>query len=144
MTRAEFDKPTKRAALKRSGNLCEATGILYGLAPETRCNAPLSRGFQFDHLLAASNGGDNSLGNCVCACIKCHKYKTTKHDTPRAAKTVRQQDKNNGIVTPKAAISKRPFQSRLKSNDKFSRIASNHKAHLEKMSLKGRTWAKNI
>lgn len=94
--RAEFSKQTKRDALKRSGKLCEAAGAMYGLSAE-RCNAPLDQGVQFDHIVLDANSRDNSLENCAAVCIKCHKWKSSKHDTPMAAKTVRMQDKNDGI-----------------------------------------------
>lgn len=101
MSRAEFTKPVKRASLKRSGGLCEAVGRLYGLEPGQHCNAPLSYGVEFDHVLLAANGGDNSLENAAAVCKRCHKIKTTTHDTPTAAKTVRQQDKLGlGIKKP--------------------------------------------
>jgi 5-methylcytosine-specific restriction endonuclease McrA len=93
VSRAEFSKPVKREALKRSGGLCEAVGSLYGLPEGLRCNAPLGYGVEFDHVLLAANGGDNSLGNCAAVCKRCHGWKTANHDTPVAAKTVRQQDK---------------------------------------------------
>jgi hypothetical protein len=93
VSRAEFTRQTKREALKRSGGLCEAVGSLYGLEPGQRCNAPIAYGVEFDHVLLAANGGDNSLENCAAACVRCHGWKTRNHDTPTAAKTVRQQDK---------------------------------------------------
>ena len=136
MTRSNFPKSVKRLALLRSLKLCEAIGALYGLKADIRCNAPLSHGCEFDHILAASNGGDNSLENCAAVCIKCHMFKTTQNDTPRAAKTVRQQDKHNGITSTKAAIPSRPFQSRLKP-DKGAGFSRSHAAHLEAMKLKG-------
>ncbi len=95
--RAEFSKPTKRLALQRSEKRCEAVGELYGLPVNHRCNADLSLGVQFDHLILAANGGDASLDNCVAVCLRCHSYKTRTHDTPLAAKTLRQQDKAHGI-----------------------------------------------
>lgn len=115
MSRLEFTKPIKRAALARSGALCEASGIFYGLAPDTRCNAPLSYGVEFDHVLAASNGGDNSLENCAAVCLKCHRFKTAKFDTPRAAKALRQSDKHFGIRTKpigNSRLQSRGFQKR--------------------------------
>jgi hypothetical protein len=42
-------------------------------------------------------------------CIACHRFKTSKHDVPRAAKTQRQQDKNNGIRRPKGKLKSAPF-----------------------------------
>jgi 5-methylcytosine-specific restriction endonuclease McrA len=107
--RQEFSKAVKREALKRSGGLCEAEGELYG-TKFRRCNAPLSYGVEFDHILACSNGGDNSLENCLAICPACHKYKTTVHDTPRAAKIKRVSDKHSGIVKPKGTIKSRGFQ----------------------------------
>lgn len=97
MNRREFDKPTKRKALERSGKLCEASGPMYGLPIGQRCNAPLAYGVEFDHVILDANSKDNSLGNCAAVCVKCHRHKTTKHDTPLAAKTLRQQDKARGI-----------------------------------------------
>lgn len=101
MTRREFTKQTKREALRRSGGKCEAVGAMYGLDPGRRCNAPLGYGVEFDHVILDANSKDNSLENCAAVCIKCHKWKTAKHDTPLAAKTVRQQDKNDGIDKPR-------------------------------------------
>ncbi len=97
MPRRNFTKPTKREALKRSGGLCEAVGTLYGLEEGKRCNAPLSYGVEFDHIDLDANSKDNSLENCAAVCPSCHKFKTAKIDVPKAAKTLRQQDKNNGI-----------------------------------------------
>jgi 5-methylcytosine-specific restriction endonuclease McrA len=97
MSRAEFSKQTKRDALKRSGMLCEAVGKMYGLEPGNRCNSPLGSGVEFDHIVLDANSKDSSLENCAAVCIKCHRWKTAKHDTPMAAKTVRMQDKARGI-----------------------------------------------
>lgn len=97
MSRAEFSKPTKRDALKRSGGVCEAIGAMYGLPPEQRCANKLAYGVEYDHVILDANSKDNSLENCAAVCPGCHHFKTTKHDVPMAAKTRRQQDKNNGI-----------------------------------------------
>lgn len=94
--RAEFTKQTKRDALKRAQGKCEAAGMWYGLALG-RCDRILGYGVQFDHIILDANSKDNSLENCAAVCIPCHKYKTRHHDTPLAAKTLRQQDKNRGI-----------------------------------------------
>ncbi len=95
--RTEFSKPTRRAAWDRSGGHCEASGALYGLAPGQRCNMPLDRGVEYDHVILDANSHDNSLENCCACCPSCHRFKSAKHDTPTAAKTQRQQDKNRGI-----------------------------------------------
>lgn len=97
MSRAEFTKATKREALKRSGGICEAVGAMYGLPANERCQNKLSYGVEFDHIILDANSKDNSLENCCSSCIPCHRYKTDKHDTPMAAKTVRQRDKASGI-----------------------------------------------
>ena len=97
MPRREFSKQTKREALKRSGGHCEAVGEWYGLEPGQHCNVPLSYGVEFDHIDLDANSKDNSLSNCAAVCIKCHRWKTRNFDTPKAAKTLRQQDKNHGI-----------------------------------------------
>lgn len=97
--RREFTKTTKREARKRSGMLCEAVGSIYGLQPGQRCNVPLSAGVEYDHIVLDANSKDNSLENCAAVCPKCHRWKTSHHDTPMAAKTVRMQDKANGIHT---------------------------------------------
>jgi hypothetical protein len=97
--RREFTKVTKREALKRSGLMCEAVGAMYGLPDGKRCNAPLSAGVQYDHIVLDANSKDNSLENAAAVCIPCHRWKTSNHDTPMAAKTVRMQDKARGIRT---------------------------------------------
>lgn len=93
----DFPKPVKRLALERAQKRCEAIGGLYGLPAGHRCNADLSYGVEFDHVVLHANSHDSSLENCAAVCIKCHKHKSTTHDTPLAAKTLRQQDKANGI-----------------------------------------------
>ena len=114
--RNEFSKKTMRAALTRSGMLCEAIGAMYGLEPGQRCNAPLSAGVEFDHIVLDANSHDNSLENCAAACIKCHRWKSAKHDTPMAARTVRMQDKHVGIKTaPSRPIQSAPFPKSPKS-----------------------------
>lgn len=94
---AEFSKDTKRAALKRAQNQCEAVGVMYGLAPNARCGVSLGHGVNFDHVILEANSKDNSLENCAAVCIPCHRVKTAKHDTPLAAQTLRKQDKARGI-----------------------------------------------
>lgn len=97
MTRSEFPKQVKRDALFRSTGLCEASGKMYGLEEGQRCGVSLAHGVEFDHVLADSNGGKPTLENALAVCKKCHRYKTSHFDTPRAAKIVRQRDKHNGI-----------------------------------------------
>jgi hypothetical protein len=118
MSRAEFSKATKRDARKRSGGLCEASGSFYGLEAVTRCNAPLSHGVEFDHVILEANSHDNRLENCAAVCKKCHAYKTRTRDIPTAAKTVRQRDKNDGIRGPKRAWPSRPMSRPRYDNTK--------------------------
>ena len=106
VSRREFTKQTKRDALRRSEQQCEAVGSMYGLEVGKRCNAPLAYGVEFDHVILDANSKDNSLENCAAVCVKCHKHKTRTHDIPKAAKTLRQQDKALGIRKPPAFRSK--------------------------------------
>ena len=96
MSRA-FSKQVKREALQRSGGKCEATGQLYGLPDATRCQADLGYGVEFDHHILWANSRDSTLDNCLAVCPLCHRFKTSNHDTPKAAKTVRQRDKHSGV-----------------------------------------------
>ena len=69
MARLEFTKQTMREALTRSSGFCE--GILSG---GERCNANLwQKPRHFDHVIPCAIGGDNSLQNCACLCVECHK-----------------------------------------------------------------------
>lgn len=95
--RKEFPKSVKRDALHRSGGLCEGEGELYGLPKGIRCNRDLSYGVHFDHVNADSNGGKPTLENCAAVCPQCNLHKAYHHDTPRAAKGLRQRDRNQGI-----------------------------------------------
>ena len=117
MPRSEFNKPTKREALKRSAGLCEAVGELYGLPFGQRCNAPLSRGVEFDHFpIAATEPDCTGLDNCVACCPSCHRWKTSHYDVPAQAKSKRVSDKHRGIrQAPKlrgAGFAKAPPQRR--------------------------------
>jgi 5-methylcytosine-specific restriction endonuclease McrA len=95
--RAEFTKPTRRAALLRSKGKCEAVGHMYGMPRFSRCGVSLANGVEFDHIVLDANSKDNSLENCAAVCMPCHRWKTRKHDTPMAAKTVRLQDNHSGV-----------------------------------------------
>lgn len=105
--RREFTKETKRLALKRSKGKCEASSPMYGIT-DGRCNAPLGYGVEFDHILLAANGGDNSLENCAAVCKRCHSHKTRTHDIPMAAKTVRMQDKLGLGIRKRSTFPKPP------------------------------------
>lgn len=105
MSRAEFSKATKRAALERSGGYCEAIGRWYGYDEEYRCARDLRHGVEFDHIDLDANSHDNSLSNCAAVCPQCHKHKTRTRDIPLAAKTQRQQDKHRGIIKKRSRLS---------------------------------------
>ena len=100
MARREFPIAVRRAAVKRSGMKCEAIGADYGLARDERCYGDLGSGFDYDHIIADSIGGEPTLENCAVVCKRCHGIKTATVDTPRAAKTKRQSDKALGIRKP--------------------------------------------
>ena len=118
MSRQEFTKATLREGLKRSQGKCEAMGEWYGLAEGQRCNNNLgSSGFDGDHIIACSMGGDNSHANLAVVCKACHKFKTGNIDTPRAAKTKRMSDKYSGVHKPKGKIKSHGF-NRSESNTK--------------------------
>jgi 5-methylcytosine-specific restriction protein A len=105
MRRAEFSKATKREALARSGGYCEAVGVVYGLSAGQRCNAPLSYGVEFDHYpIRAADGGSGDLENCLAVCVRCHRWKTHRHDAPDRAKEQRIVDRYLGVVGPGSAF----------------------------------------
>ena len=114
--RQEFSTKTKRAALERSGGYCEGWIDGGDWFSRERCRISLQKFVEFDHILACSNGGDNSLGNCAALCKVCHSEKTRKHDIPRAAKTKRQSDKHLGIKRqgqPIPGSRNSPFKKKL-------------------------------
>lgn len=97
MSRKEFSKVVKRQAWDRAQGQCEAVGEWYGLEPGRRCGASIAKVVQYDHIILDANSHDNSLENCAAVCQPCHLFKTRHRDTPLAAKTLRQQDKDRGI-----------------------------------------------
>lgn len=108
MSRHEFSRATKRAALERSGYRCEAEGTRYGFESGQRCNCHLSLGVQFDHNVPDQLGGDNSLGNCMAICVQCHKFKT-RNDVRQIRKSDRQRDRNSGVIRPAGKLKSAPF-----------------------------------
>lgn len=104
MSRAEFTSATKRDALKRSGDVCEGVGPIVGLKRGERCQNSLKHGVDYDHWNPDAHSKDNSLDNCRCLCLKCHKFKTTKRDIPMIAKGKRQKDKARSIRRRKGPL----------------------------------------
>jgi len=126
VTRHEFRKSTKQAALKRSGGICEAIGPVYGLEPKTRCTASLATGVDFDHYpKSALDDDSDGLDNCVACCRSCHRWKTSHYDVPMQAKgrrirrqadpETRRQSKHP-IRSGPTNWPKRAFTQRLKHN----------------------------
>lgn len=131
--RQNFPKSVQRAALDRAGGICECVGVLYGLKPNTRCTRKLNKGLHFEHILANSNGGKPTLDNCAAACPQCNLFKARKHDTPRAAKTLRLQDKARGIKKTKT-----PFLVRPKPLPAVHIGSKQETAHRANMAAKGK------
>ncbi len=96
--RHEFSKATKKAALLRSGGVCEASGTVYGLQPETRCTTSLGLGVEFDHYpLPAHAENSATVENCQAVCPAHHKYKTRTYDIPIEAKLKRIQREHGPV-----------------------------------------------
>jgi 5-methylcytosine-specific restriction protein A len=83
---------------------------VYGLEPGQRCNAPLSKGVDFDHYpIRAADGGPGTLENCLAICLTCHRHKTRTFDIPNAAKGKRVSDRHTGVVSHRKSSSGRGF-----------------------------------
>ena len=97
--RHEFPISVKRAALARSGGICEATGERYGLPAGVRCQRAIATGaVQFDHWPRGAHDPHpetRTAGNCVVCCPRCNQYANNKFDTPREAK-MKRLDKKRG------------------------------------------------
>lgn len=97
MNRLEFTRKIKAAAALRSAGRCE------------KCSANLKAGeAEYDHILPAALGGDNSLQNCQVLCTPCHRGSDgkTSQDIRRIRKADRQRDKANGAIRPSSKLSK--------------------------------------
>jgi hypothetical protein len=101
---------------------CEASGPMYGLEEGIRCSVSLSAGVDFDHFIADALGGDNSLENCIAACIRCHRWKTSHNDVPKAAKVKRVSDKSLGIKAPKQKIASAGFAKRQREKPPLTKV----------------------
>jgi len=122
MSRTEFTRATKQAALKRSGVKCEASGPRYGLQEGQRCNCSLSLGVQYDHDVPDQLGGDNSLENCRAVCVQCHRIKT-RGDIQQIRKSDRQRDKHAGVIRPAGKIKGKGFAKTERSSKRSSKPA---------------------
>lgn len=113
--RRTFTKKTMREARARSGGRCEAIGVWYGLPSGQRCNADLSKGVQYDHVVRFADGGESELSNCAAVCVQCHAHKTAKFDIPEAAKTKRISDKHQRIVDNPRPMQGKPLPTTTKA-----------------------------
>src|SRR5215475_632558 len=107
--RAEFSKQTKHEAWLRAAGRCEECKQEFG-----------ERRPEYDHIIAAAMGGDNTLGNCKCLCPKCHRTKTSLQDIPCIAKSNRVREKRTGIRRskyqwPKRRLTRSPVSNTPKS-----------------------------
>jgi 5-methylcytosine-specific restriction protein A len=100
--RHNFTPATKRAAKKRADGRCEASGVVYGLEPGQRCNAPLAgKRVEIDHYpIPATDEGSDVLENAVTCCVQCHAHKTASYDIPMQAKGKRVSDRHEGLHRP--------------------------------------------
>lgn len=85
--RAEFSDKTKLDEWQAAGGKCRD------------CKVKLRPGMprEYHHIIPANVGGGNESANCLLLCKPCHGVRTTKTDTPEAARTKRLAKKNAGI-----------------------------------------------
>lgn len=88
--RHEFPISVKRAALARSGGICEATGERYGLPAGVRCQRAIATGaVQFDHWPRGAHDphpDTRGLDNCVATCPACNQHAANHGDKQREQK----------------------------------------------------------
>lgn len=92
--RKEFSKATKLAAFERARGHCEV------------CGTKIITRAEYDHRIPCALGGDNSLENCVCTCVKCHRTKTSTQDVPAISKAVRLNETRAGARPKRGGFSK--------------------------------------
>lgn len=101
MSRRNFPRKVKAAAIKRAAGKCES------------CAAVLKpREAEVDHILPDVLGGEPVLANARVLCSVCHKAKTAD-DIRRTRKADRQADKASGAIKPKGSIASRPKAPKL-------------------------------
>lgn len=99
MSRTEFSKPVRRAALDRAAGKYEC------------CGFPIvGKVIRFDHVIPDALLGPAKLSNCMVMCVHCHDEKTHKHDVPTIAKAVRISDKHHGIRSARQKIQSAGFR----------------------------------
>lgn len=108
MSRREFPRKVKAAAIARANGHCE------------RCKAALKKGeAEVDHILEDALGGEPVLANAQVLCRVCHTAKTAER-VRMIRKADRQRDKDTGAIRPKQAIKSRGFDT---SQHKAKRVA---------------------
>lgn len=106
--RREFSKDTKRAALKRSGGICECHRMpkIFPVA----CGLKHGHGNRFfEHVDPDGAGGSNDLERCAVLTKTCWRYKTDHYDKPLVAKVIRQRDFNDNTETETSPYQRLPF-----------------------------------
>lgn len=108
MPRPEFTRTTKLAAWDRCKGRCETT---VNNKPVGGCGRKIfpGDGPEYDHIIAAALGGDNSLNNCAVLCIWCHQAKTTSEDMPAIVKGRKIRAQHANAKTPRRKIPYRLF-----------------------------------
>lgn len=99
----DFGKDTKRAALERSGGICECHRVpqLMEILHDKPCGVPLGAGDTFyEHIIPKEFSGDNSLDNAAVLTRTCWRLKTDIYDLPAIADAKRQEDHQFAIDGP--------------------------------------------
>lgn len=100
--RLEFSQATRKAAWERARGTCECgCARPFGKHPRERP--------EFHHRIEAISGGDNSLENCLCIRVDCHKAITASQSAPKAAKIRREDKRQRGLERRKKKIPYRRF-----------------------------------
>ncbi len=101
--RKEFPAKVRRAALARSGGICEDVTAGY------RCQSKLGPGnVEYDHQIPDGLGGEPTLENCVVLCRIHHKIKTSTQDVPRMAKADRSKARHLSLKPSSSAPIRSP------------------------------------
>ncbi len=93
MSRQEFPIKVRKAAYDRAAGICECG-----------CGVPFGKErVEYDHVIPARLGGDNSLENCKALRLSCHKAKT-RSDLKSISKVRRAEKQQRGFEARKAVI----------------------------------------
>lgn len=108
LPRREFSKETKRAALARSGGVCECH-LMPWIFP-VACGLRLGHGNTFfEHINPDGAGGGNDIANAAVLTRTCWKAKTDSYDKGKVAKVIRQRDFNDNTETETSPYQRLPF-----------------------------------